>query len=61
MGKKNNDGLYEVVCSTDRASDPIYHPQDGEKFALTGKLRITSSTRVRSCGTRDWRRPMRKE
>jgi Integrase core domain len=35
MGKKNNDGLYEIICSIDRASDPKCHPKDGESFALT--------------------------
>jgi hypothetical protein len=37
MGKKNNDGLYKIIFSIDRASHPIYHPKDGERFALTAK------------------------
>jgi hypothetical protein len=37
MRTKNNDGLYEIICSIDRASDPIYHPKDDERLALTAK------------------------
>jgi hypothetical protein len=61
MVKNNNDGLYEIICSIDRPSDPAYYPKDGERFALTVKLRITSSTRERSFGTRAWRMPIRKQ
>jgi Integrase core domain len=34
---KNNNGLYEIICSTDRASDLIDLPKDGERYSLTGK------------------------
>jgi hypothetical protein len=53
MGKNNNDGLYKIICSVGRFSDPVYHPKDGEISLSQQKLRITSSTRVRSCGTRE--------
>jgi hypothetical protein len=34
-GRRIRTGYIEISCSADRTADPMYHPKQGESFALT--------------------------